>query len=109
MFLSTERQPTSWLNEWLGTTVAPIGVLAYLYEHGKGVPLDYVTAYMWYEAAASEGERRATERLRDLSKVMTKEQISRAKTLVRKLPASIHTRDMVEQSQRIGSAFNREP
>ena len=50
--------------------------LGYLYEQGKGVPLDYVTAYMWYGTAGSGGDKRAAKRLRILSKVMTKEQIS---------------------------------
>jgi TPR repeat protein len=83
--------------------------LGYLYEQGKGVPLDYVTAYVWYETAESAGERRATERLRILSRVMTKEQISRAKTSVRELSPSIPEGDIVEQSQKIGNAFNQEP
>lgn len=80
--------------------------LGYLYEQGKGVPLDYVTAYMWYETAESGGERRASERLRKLSKVMTKEQISRAITSVRDLSTSTLKGEAVEQSQRIGNAFN---
>jgi TPR repeat protein len=27
--------------------------LGYLYEQGKGVPLDYVAAYTWYSLAAA--------------------------------------------------------
>jgi TPR repeat protein len=83
--------------------------LGYLYEQGKGVPLDYVAAYMWYKTAGSGGEQRASERLRILSKVMTKEQISRAKTSVRELTTSIHKGEAVEQSQRTGNAFIRQP
>jgi TPR repeat protein len=80
--------------------------LGYLYEQGKGVPLDYVTAYMWYETAESGGEQRANERLRRLSKLMTKEQITRAKTSIPELSIPTQKGNAVEQSQRIGNAFN---
>jgi len=83
--------------------------LGYLYEQGKGVPLDYVKAYIWYETALSGGKQRASERLRRLSKVMTKEQITRAKTSVQDLSISTQQGDAVEQSNRIGNAFNPRP
>ncbi len=104
--------------EWLCTgcnwpptvgTRAPKLISRYLYEQGQGVPLDYVMAYMWYEAAQAGGEQRASERLRILSKLMTKEQISRAVTSFQALSISTHGGEAVEHSQRIGNAFNREP
>ena len=64
--------------------------LGYLYEQGKGVSLDYVSAYMWYESAQAGGEQRATERLRILSKLMTKEQISRAEASFQALSIAPH-------------------
>jgi hypothetical protein len=83
--------------------------LASLYELGKGVPLDYVTAYVWYAIAESGGEQRASERLRSLSRVMTKQQIIRARTSVQQLSTSTLRGEGTEQSQTIGNAFNRQP
>ena len=50
--------------------------LAYLYEQGKGVPLDYVNAYVWYRAASSAGDKRAEAKLKELAHRMTPRQIS---------------------------------
>ena len=52
--------------------------LGYLYEQGKGVPLDHIAAYMWYKLAAAGGERRAVTQLKILSSVMTEAQIRQA-------------------------------
>jgi len=52
--------------------------LGYLYEQGKGVPLNYVTAYTWYQLAAAGGDRRAGARMKNLSSIMTREQVTTA-------------------------------
>ena len=79
--------------------------LGYLYEQGKGVPLDYVTAYMWYKTAESGGDRRATEKLKSLSRLMTEQQIRRANAAATKLSNSMPEVEVVEESQSIGNAF----
>src|SRR5262249_28984900 len=63
-------------------------VLGFLYEHGFGVPLDYVTAWMWYDLGVGHGvtDGRGGDALaavRDgLAKKMTPSQIEQAKALV---------------------------
>ena len=52
--------------------------LGYLYEIGRGVPLDYVSAYMWYESAYAGGDERGRVRVKDLSRRMTNQQIAEA-------------------------------
>ena len=44
-----------------------------LYIEGKGAPLDYVTAYMWY-SLGSAGDRRATTKIKNLSHLITPKQ-----------------------------------
>jgi len=51
----------------------------YFYEQGKGVPLDYVTAYMWSSAGTAAGDDRASTRIRALSQLMEPRQINEAK------------------------------
>ena len=63
-----------------GGNVLGQAFLAYLYEHGLGVPLDYVVAYMWYSAAAAGGNARSSKRLKDLSRVMLAQQLVTART-----------------------------
>jgi TPR repeat protein len=41
-----------------------------LYAAGRGVPLDYASAYVWYSLAASSGKARSASRLKSLSKIM---------------------------------------
>jgi hypothetical protein len=52
--------------------------LGYLYEQGKGVPLDYVSAYMWYDLATRAGDNHARAQRESLSRRMTREQIAEA-------------------------------
>ena len=54
--------------------------LAYMFEVGRGVPLDYVAAYTWYSAAAAGGERHSSARLKSLAGVMLPAQLTLAKT-----------------------------
>jgi TPR repeat protein len=44
-----------------------------LYVEGKGVSLDYVTAYMWY-TVGSGGDPRASNRIKNLSRLITSKQ-----------------------------------
>src|SRR6266481_6369340 len=52
--------------------------LASLYAAGRGVQLDYVSAYVWYSLAASSGEERSARQLKSLSKRMTPRQMQQA-------------------------------
>ena len=54
--------------------------LANLYSVGRGVPLDYITAYMLYTVASSSGDDRSSHELKSLSKRMTPRQIEQAQT-----------------------------
>ena len=42
--------------------------LAYMYEQGRGVPLDYVAAYSWYTMAVAGGEHHSASRLKSLAR-----------------------------------------
>src|SRR5262249_22712300 len=53
--------------------------LGYLYEKGTGVPLDYVSAYMWYSVAAAGGDARSAREMKELSRVMLPMQLADAK------------------------------
>ncbi len=52
--------------------------LAVLYSSGRGVPLDYVSAYMWFSRAASAGDSLAARNLKNLETVMTPHQKEQA-------------------------------
>lgn len=56
--------------------------LAYLYEQGKGVPLDYVAAYTWYSLAAAGGENHSPARLKSLTRIMLSAQLRTTKARV---------------------------
>ena len=45
-----------------------------MYYSGRGVPLDYVTAFLWYSRAAAGGDERAARVLKQLATVMTPRQ-----------------------------------
>jgi TPR repeat protein len=62
--------------------------LGYVYEQGKGVPLDYVAAYTWYRVAMNGGEQRAAARLKSLSALLTEEQLREATATAAKLSRS---------------------
>ena len=57
--------------------------LGVLYGNGKGVPLDYVQAYMWLNLAADQGHKDAGNFRDVLAKKMTPAQIAEAKRLAR--------------------------
>jgi len=59
------------------------GKLGAAYEEGRGVPKDYVKAYMWLILAAAQGER-GISRFRDhIAQKMTPEQVARAQEMAR--------------------------
>ena len=56
--------------------------LGFLYEQSKGVPLDYTLAYMWYALGAKGGDPRAIKQMKQLSSLMTRNQVDEAKIRV---------------------------
>ncbi len=54
-----------------------------MYEEGNGVPQDYISAYMWWTIAASEGEKLAKKGLDEAAPEMSPAQIETAKKLAR--------------------------
>lgn len=55
--------------------------LAYLYETGKGVPLDYVVDYIWYSRAIAAGDRSGSARRSSLSHLLTRKKLDEATAL----------------------------
>ena len=55
--------------------------LAYLYEQGRGLPLDYVAAYTWYSRALAAGDATGAGR-QQISHLMTRKQIDEATSLL---------------------------
>jgi len=56
--------------------------LAYLYEQGIGLPLDYVAAYTWYSRAVVSGDASGVDRRTQISHLMTRKQIDEATSLL---------------------------
>jgi TPR repeat protein len=56
--------------------------LAYLYEQGRGLPLDYVAAYAWYSRAIIAGDSSGAEHRKQLSQLLTHKQIDEAASLL---------------------------
>ena len=55
--------------------------LGYLYEQGKGVPLDYVAAYTWYSVGVAGGDNRGIARMKALTRLMRPRDVTEAKSL----------------------------
>jgi TPR repeat protein len=70
-----------------GDTLAQFS-LGLMYERADGVPQDFVRGHMWFIVAAAQGNAAASKSRDDLSKVMTKEQITEAQAMARKCEAS---------------------
>ena len=66
----------------MGVTTAQVK-LAMMYEYGRGVFQDYVSAYMWYSLVAAQGHKIATERRDIIEKKMTPSQIEKAQQITR--------------------------
>lgn len=79
--------------------------LAYLYEHGKGVPLDYVSSYTWYKLGGAGGDERGRARMRSLSHLMTRDQISEATVRATEFLEHRSPRERIRNSNEIGSAL----
>ena len=79
--------------------------LGHLFEQGKGVPLDYVSAYTWYMLAAAEGDERGTARMKNLARVMTRDQISEATVRASQFPESRAPRESISNSDGISSSL----
>ncbi len=65
-----------------GNAQAMLG-LGMIYYNGRGVPKDYVMAYMWYYLAETQGSEEAIINRSIVVKEMTTEQISEAERLSR--------------------------
>jgi TPR repeat protein len=57
--------------------------LGFMYGNGKGVPQNYIRAYMWWNLAASSGYKDAVSGRDAVSKRMTPADISAAQKLTR--------------------------
>ena len=77
--------------------------LGYLYEQGKGVAMDYVSAYTWYKAASAGGEHRAKAQMKNLSPLMTPEQVKRAQEAAAQLTQSMPAAPGYSES--VGNSF----
>jgi len=77
--------------------------LAFMFEQGTGVSLDYVAAYAWYSAAAAAGRRQSRDRVQNLVKIMTPEQLRAAKALERAQQVEQHKARDLERSPDSGS------
>ena len=57
--------------------------LGIMHKEGDGVPRDSVQAYMWLSLAAEQGVGKAVQARNALAGTMTKEQLARARALVK--------------------------
>jgi TPR repeat protein len=57
--------------------------LSVMYEYGQGVPQDYIRAHIWYNIAASSGDKNASKNRDILAKRMTLSQLETAQKLAR--------------------------
>jgi TPR repeat protein len=78
--------------------------LAYLYEQGKGVRLNYVSAYTWYKLGGA-GDERGRAKMKSLSHLMTRHQISEATVRATEFLAHRSPREGIRNSNEIGSAL----
>jgi TPR repeat protein len=68
-----------------------------MYASGHGVPQDYVTAYMWFNLSAAQGDEDAAKRRDLIAQRMTATQIGEAQNLAREwkpTPQRIQLSDM---------------
>jgi peptidoglycan hydrolase-like protein with peptidoglycan-binding domain len=56
-------------------------MLGYLYAYGRGVPVDYVQSYRWFNLAAAQGTENAAAARDELAKHMTPTQVAEAQQL----------------------------
>ncbi|MBF0244430.1 MAG: SEL1-like repeat protein [Planctomycetes bacterium] len=70
--------------------------LGLCYKDGEGVTQDFVTAHMWYNLSASNGNKDAAGFRDELAKEMTPADISKAQDLARKKAAEIEKDRAIE-------------
>ncbi len=58
-------------------------LVGFMFANGQGVPINYVSAYQWYELSAAQGSRNAAGNRSNLAKNMTADQIAEAERLAR--------------------------
>jgi TPR repeat protein len=63
-------------------------VLGVMFRKGEGVARNSVRAHMWFSFAAARGDAAAKAELRDVSRTMTREEISQAEAMARACEAS---------------------
>ena len=54
-----------------------------MYANGNGVPRDYIEVYKWWNLVAIQGNYNAKDRIEDIEKKMTKQQIAEGQRLSR--------------------------
>lgn len=95
-----------WVRKSAEQGYAPAQVdLGYLYEQGKGVPLDYVGAYKWYKLAAAGGDERGLARMKSLARLMTQQQISEASDRAAHFPGSRSPAESTSTANGVRNSF----
>jgi TPR repeat protein len=65
-------------------------VLGVMYRRGQGVARNSAHAFVWFSLAAARGDAKAKAELRDVSQVMTREELSQAREMAQACEASNH-------------------
>src|ERR1700709_611229 len=63
-------------------------ILGVMFRRGEGVPRNSARAHMWFSFAAARGDAKAKAELREVSRTMTREEISQAEAMARACEAS---------------------
>jgi TPR repeat protein len=63
-------------------------VLGVMFRKGEGVPRNSARAHMWFSFAAARGDAQAKAELREMSRTMTREEISQAEEMAKACEAS---------------------
>jgi TPR repeat protein len=63
-------------------------ILGVMFRRGEGVPRNTARAHMWFSFAAARGDAKAKAELREVSRTMTREEISQAEAMARTCEAS---------------------
>ena len=63
-------------------------VLGVMFHKGEGVPKNPVRAHMWFSFAAARGDATAKAELREVSRMMTAQEISQAEAMAKACEAS---------------------
>jgi TPR repeat protein len=63
-------------------------VLGVMYRRGQGVARNSAHAFVWFSLAAARGDAKAKAELRDVSQVMTREELSQAREMAQACEAS---------------------